>query len=57
MSVLVTVVYALLVVPVGLVVRLVRDPLRRTPDPAADTYWTYEEGGPPRPPGAGRRRA
>jgi hypothetical protein len=40
-AVLVALVYLLLVMPVGLIVRLVRDPLRRRPDPVADSYWTY----------------
>lgn len=44
-SVLVLTVYVLVVAPVGLVVRLVRDPLRRRPDPGADSYWTYGDDG------------
>ncbi|MDH6131758.1 hypothetical protein P3T37_001132 [Kitasatospora sp. MAA4] len=31
--------YYLFVVPVGLILRLVRDPLRRRPDPSAESYW------------------
>ncbi|SOD62817.1 hypothetical protein SAMN06297387_107191 [Streptomyces zhaozhouensis] len=36
---LLPVLYVLVVVPVGLVTRLVRDPLRRRPDRAATSYW------------------
>ncbi|MFI9560304.1 hypothetical protein [Nonomuraea endophytica] len=36
-------VYLLCVVPFGLVVRLFRDPLRRRPDPAAASYWTFDD--------------
>jgi len=40
MSVLLLVFYLLVVTPVGLAVRLVRDPLRRRPDRRAASYWT-----------------
>ncbi|TNM25160.1 hypothetical protein [Streptomyces sedi] len=36
---LLPVLYALVVVPAGLVTRLLRDPLRRRPDRAASSYW------------------
>ncbi|TYB41835.1 hypothetical protein [Actinomadura chibensis] len=49
-AVLAVLVYYLVVVPVGLAVRLVRDPLRRRPDPAADSYWTYPDRAPRRRP-------
>jgi len=36
--------YAVVVLPVGLVARLVRDPLRRRPDAAAVSYWSELPG-------------
>lgn len=36
--------YWLFVVPVALVLRLVRDPLRRRPDPSAESYWITVRG-------------
>jgi hypothetical protein len=42
---LLAVAYAVVVLPVGLVARLVRDPLRRRPDASAASYWSA----PPRP--------
>ncbi|WP_041836879.1 hypothetical protein [Actinosynnema mirum] len=33
-------VYAFVLTPVALVVRLFHDPLRRDPDPGATTYWS-----------------
>ncbi|MCW2502789.1 MAG: hypothetical protein JWO79_1073 [Actinomycetia bacterium] len=37
-------VYYLLVTPIGLVSRLVRDPLRRRKDPRAASYWIRLDG-------------
>ncbi len=34
-------VYYLVLTPVALLVRLVRDPLHRRRDSRADTYWTF----------------
>jgi hypothetical protein len=48
-TVLVALVYLLLVLPVGLITRLARDPLRRRPDPAARSYWIYRETHSPTP--------
>lgn len=44
--VLAALVYVLLVLPAGLVARLVRDPLRRRPDPGAPSYWIHFDAGP-----------
>ncbi|MFF8616530.1 hypothetical protein [Streptomyces sp. NPDC015350] len=41
---LLALVYGLLVVPAGLIVRLVRDPLAPRPDPRATTYWIPTRG-------------
>jgi hypothetical protein len=38
---LLAVVYYLVVTPVGLLSRLIRDPLRRRPDRKASTYWVF----------------
>lgn len=32
--------YVLVALPLGVLTRLFRDPLRRRPDPSATTYWT-----------------
>ncbi|WHM40040.1 hypothetical protein [Streptomyces sp. BPTC-684] len=40
-STLLAIVYLLVVTPVGLAVRLLRDPLKRRPDPSASTYWNH----------------
>ncbi|WP_199829534.1 hypothetical protein [Streptomyces sp. MMG1121] len=45
-NLLLSLVYFVLVVPAGLISRVVRDPLSRRPDPAADTYWVTVTGGP-----------
>ncbi|GAA0707162.1 hypothetical protein Drose_14715 [Dactylosporangium roseum] len=37
---LLAVAYAVVVLPVGLVARLIRDPLRRRPDASAGSYWS-----------------
>ncbi|MFD6657730.1 MULTISPECIES: hypothetical protein [unclassified Streptomyces] len=41
---MVTLLYYLVAVPVGLAARLVRDPLSRRRDPRATTYWTSSTG-------------
>ena len=48
--VILTVAWALLFVPTGLVLRAVgKDPLQRRPDPDAETYWIRkDDGGPDR---------
>lgn len=33
--------YFLVLTPMALVIRLVRDPLRRRPDPRLPSYWSY----------------
>ncbi|MFJ4343420.1 hypothetical protein [Streptomyces sp. NPDC088915] len=38
-TVLLAIVYYLIVTPVGLLARVVRDPLTRGTDPKATTYW------------------
>ncbi|MDI9830640.1 MULTISPECIES: hypothetical protein [unclassified Streptomyces] len=38
-NVLLTVVYVLIVVPVGLVLRVVRDPMRRSWSRRRESYW------------------
>lgn len=40
-SALLAVVYLLVITPIGLVARVVRDPLRRRLDPAAPSYWNH----------------
>jgi len=39
LDVVLAIVYFVLVTPVGAVLRLVKDPLRRRPRPAAESYW------------------
>ena len=46
--VLLTVVFALTVVPIGLALRVLgKDPLHRRPDPEAATYWVARDDGRP----------
>ncbi|MFD3484643.1 MULTISPECIES: hypothetical protein [unclassified Streptomyces] len=42
-SVLLAAVYLLVITPIGLVARVVRDPLRRRPDRGAPTYWNHRD--------------
>ncbi|MFD3522745.1 hypothetical protein [Streptomyces sp. NPDC058653] len=46
-SALLAAVYLLVITPVGLVARVVRDPLRRRPDRAATSYWNRRDGSAP----------
>ena len=46
--VILSVVFAALVTPIGLVMRLLgKDPLKKKPDSSADTYWIEREAGDP----------
>ncbi|MFD7134567.1 hypothetical protein [Streptomyces sp. NPDC059894] len=44
-NLLLSIVYYVLVVPAGLLARLVRDPLSRGLDRGAGTYWVTSTGG------------
>ncbi|MDT9684662.1 hypothetical protein RND61_21765 [Streptomyces sp. TRM76323] len=39
-TVLLAIVYYLVITPIGLITRAVRDPLARGADPKATSYWT-----------------